>query len=92
MRQLSQQEMNCVGGGHSHKDDGMSTTAVKTVMMAGSGFFAGFLTQKYLERAGVAAKMTTTLAVGVASTVSAFTCLGIGMGVQYIHLSENHIE
>lgn len=90
MRELNQQEVEYIHGGHSHENDGMLTTAVKTVTMAGGGFLGGFVTQKYLERAKIDPKMAATFSVGVASTVSALVCLGIGMGKEYIYPAGNN--
>lgn len=87
MRQLDQQEMNYVGGGHSHESDGMFTTAVKTVTMAGTGILAGFLTHRYYPvcRTGVTPKATAYVGILAASLASSLTCLAIGMGKEYIY-------
>lgn len=88
MRELDQQEVNYIGGGHTHESDGISTTAIKTVTMAGVGFGVGFSIQKYLIRAGVNPVLAGTFGTGAASVASSLTCLFIGMGKEYIYSSE----
>lgn len=85
MRELNQQEVQYIGGGHVHEADGSLLTGTKAAAMVGVGLAVGLTTEWYLNKARVDQRLVNKLSIGATALASSLTCVAIGMGKEYIY-------